>query len=79
MNHSLRYWLFVILLIIYFHSNLQAQTIFIDAGSTLDSSICTIIIGVVNFIATFIATLLIDRLGRKVCHREFHLQLMSKF
>lgn len=43
-----------------------AEQIFIDAGSTLDSGICAILIGVVNFIATFIATLLIDRLGRKV-------------
>lgn len=40
--------------------------IFEEAGSTIDSNVCTIIVGVVNFIATFIATLLIDRLGRKV-------------
>lgn len=40
--------------------------IFKDAGSTIDGNICTIIVGVVNFIATFIATVLIDRLGRKV-------------
>lgn len=41
-------------------------SIFQDAGSTIDGNICTIIVGVVNFMATFIATVLIDRLGRKV-------------
>jgi facilitated trehalose transporter len=40
--------------------------IFKDAGSTIDGFLCTIIVGVVNFIATFIATILIDRLGRKI-------------
>lgn len=40
--------------------------IFKDAGSTIDENLCTIIVGVVNFIATFIATVLIDRLGRKI-------------
>lgn len=43
-----------------------AEKIFIDAGSTIEESICVIIIGVVNFVATFIATILIDRLGRKI-------------
>lgn len=41
-------------------------SIFRDAGSTIDESLCTIIVGVVNFIAVFIATVLIDRLGRKI-------------
>lgn len=40
--------------------------IFEDTGSDIDSSIQTIIVGVVNFASTFIATILIDRLGRKV-------------
>lgn len=40
--------------------------IFEMAGSTIDKNLSTIIIGVVNFISTFIATVLIDRLGRKV-------------
>uniref|UniRef100_A0A182Q863 Facilitated trehalose transporter Tret1 n=1 Tax=Anopheles farauti TaxID=69004 RepID=A0A182Q863_9DIPT len=41
-------------------------SIFQSAGSTIDEKLCTIIVGVVNFIATFIATVLIDRLGRKI-------------
>lgn len=40
--------------------------IFKDAGSTIDENLCTIIVGIVNFIAVFIATILIDRLGRKI-------------
>lgn len=40
--------------------------IFKEAGSTLDESICTTIVGVVNFVSTFIAAVLIDRLGRKI-------------
>ncbi|XP_026842496.1 facilitated trehalose transporter Tret1 isoform X1 [Drosophila persimilis] len=41
-------------------------SIFKDAGSTIDGNLCTIIVGIVNFMATFIATLLIDRAGRKI-------------
>ncbi|XP_063701895.1 facilitated trehalose transporter Tret1-like isoform X2 [Culicoides brevitarsis] len=41
-------------------------SIFKSAGSTIDESLCTIIVGIVNFIAVFIATVLIDRLGRKI-------------
>ncbi|KAG5676724.1 hypothetical protein PVAND_006536 [Polypedilum vanderplanki] len=41
-------------------------SIFKDAGSTIDENLCTIIVGVVNFGATFFATVLIDRLGRKI-------------
>ncbi|XP_029672765.1 facilitated trehalose transporter Tret1-like isoform X2 [Formica exsecta] len=40
--------------------------IFQDAGSTIDENVSTIIIGLVNFIATFVAAVVIDRLGRKV-------------
>lgn len=42
-----------------------AQSIFKESGSSMNDSEGTIIIGCVNFIATFVATLLIDRLGRK--------------
>uniref|UniRef100_A0A1B6E2N3 Major facilitator superfamily (MFS) profile domain-containing protein n=1 Tax=Clastoptera arizonana TaxID=38151 RepID=A0A1B6E2N3_9HEMI len=40
--------------------------IFQDAGSTIDENLCTIIVGIVNLASTFIATMLIDRLGRKI-------------
>ncbi|XP_050524306.1 facilitated trehalose transporter Tret1-like isoform X2 [Daktulosphaira vitifoliae] len=40
--------------------------IFKEAGSSIDENLCTIIVGIVNFIATFIATALIDKLGRKI-------------
>ncbi|XP_021940958.1 facilitated trehalose transporter Tret1-like isoform X2 [Zootermopsis nevadensis] len=40
--------------------------IFEAAGSTLDGNTSTIIVGVVNFGSTFLATMLIDRFGRKV-------------
>ncbi|XP_076261729.1 facilitated trehalose transporter Tret1-like isoform X1 [Rhynchophorus ferrugineus] len=40
--------------------------IFQESGSTLNESICTTIVGVVNFVSTFIAALLIDKLGRKI-------------
>lgn len=45
-----------------------AEVIFIYAGSTIETSISVIIIGIVNFVAVFLATVLIDRLGRKVTH-----------
>lgn len=48
-----------------------AEKIFIAAGSTLEGSLCAIIVGIVNFFATFVATVLIDRLGRKVCSFGF--------
>lgn len=41
-------------------------TIFKMSGSSVDGNLSTIIVGVVNFISTFIATALIDRAGRKV-------------
>lgn len=43
-----------------------AASIFQMSGSSVDENLASIIIGVVNFISTFIATMLIDRLGRKV-------------
>ncbi|XP_011861733.1 PREDICTED: facilitated trehalose transporter Tret1-like isoform X2 [Vollenhovia emeryi] len=40
--------------------------IFQDAGSTIDENLSTIIIGIVNFISTFVAAAVIDKLGRKM-------------
>lgn len=45
-------------------------TIFKDAGSGIDENLSSLLIGVVNFIATFLATIVIDRFGRKVSKRE---------
>lgn len=41
-------------------------TIFKLAKTSIDEYYCTIILGVVNFCSTFIASLVIDRLGRKI-------------
>lgn len=41
-------------------------TIFKVSGSSVNESVSTTIVGVVNFVSTFIAAILIDRLGRKV-------------
>ncbi|XP_022183985.1 facilitated trehalose transporter Tret1 isoform X2 [Nilaparvata lugens] len=41
-------------------------SIFKDAGSTIDENLSTIIVGIVNMGSTFVATMLIDRLGRKI-------------
>ncbi|XP_063616758.1 facilitated trehalose transporter Tret1-like [Cydia splendana] len=43
-----------------------ASDIFKKSGSTIDKNLASIIIGIVNFISTFIATAIIDRLGRKM-------------
>lgn len=40
--------------------------IFTESGSNLNESVSTTIVGVVNFVSTFIAAALIDKLGRKV-------------
>lgn len=57
--------------------------IFQEAGSTIDGNLCTIIVGIVNFIATFMATVLIDRLGRKVSRNSiiffFHFSTLFFF
>lgn len=47
-----------------------AVEIFKGSGSTLNSNVSSMLIAVVNFAATFIATLLIDRFGRKVRFSE---------
>lgn len=41
-------------------------TIFKLAYTSIDENYCTIILGAVNFMSTFIATLVIDKLGRKI-------------
>jgi facilitated trehalose transporter len=41
-------------------------SIFRMSGSSVDENLSTIIVGIVNFMSTFIATALIDRAGRKV-------------
>ncbi|KAM3967504.1 trehalose transporter BmTRET1 [Aphomia sociella] len=43
-----------------------AESIFQMSGSSIDKNLSSIIIGLVNFVSTFIATALIDRLGRKI-------------
>lgn len=43
-----------------------AASIFKMAGSSVDENLASIIIGIVNFVSTFLATVLIDRLGRKI-------------
>nr|ARI45056.1 trehalose transporter [Leptinotarsa decemlineata] len=40
--------------------------IFKESVSSLDENVCTVIVGVVNFVSTFVATILIDKLGRKI-------------
>ncbi|KAH7952261.1 solute carrier family 2, facilitated glucose transporter member 8 isoform X2 [Rhipicephalus sanguineus] len=45
---------------------LYTQDIFESAGSTIESTDCTIIVGVVQVASGFLATLAIDRLGRKI-------------
>lgn len=41
-------------------------SIFKMSGSTINNYLSTIIVGVVNLISTFLANVLIDRLGRKI-------------
>lgn len=43
-----------------------ASSIFADSGSTISPGLCTIIVGVVQVIATYISTLLMDRAGRRL-------------
>ena len=40
--------------------------IFNDAGSSLSSSVCTIIVGMLQLISTYITSIIIDRSGRRI-------------
>lgn len=40
--------------------------IFNDAGSSLSSSVCTIIVGILQLISTYIPSLIVDRVGRRI-------------
>lgn len=44
----------------------NTSQIFDSAGATLDAAISTIIIGVIQVIATFISSLVVDKLGRRI-------------
>ncbi|KAJ8716334.1 hypothetical protein PYW08_013619 [Mythimna loreyi] len=44
----------------------NASQIFEDAGATIPPTIATIIIGVIQVIATFISSLVVDKLGRRI-------------
>ena len=43
-----------------------ATDIFVDAGSSIESDVATIIVGVVQVLSTFASVALVDRLGRKI-------------
>ena len=40
--------------------------IFASAGTGIDESLATIIVGVMQVVATFVASLVVDRLGRRI-------------
>ncbi|CAH0584046.1 unnamed protein product [Chrysodeixis includens] len=44
----------------------NASQIFADAGATIPSTISTIIIGVIQVVATFVSSLVVDKLGRRI-------------
>ncbi|GLH04114.1 Facilitated trehalose transporter Tret1 [Gryllus bimaculatus] len=43
-----------------------AAKIFEQAGSSMEANTCTVIVGVVQVVATFISTQIVDRLGRRI-------------
>lgn len=46
--------------------NIKCNMLFQSAGSTLEASTATIIVGVIQTIATFFSTLFVDRIGRRI-------------
>jgi len=40
--------------------------IFNDAGTTLSSSVCTIIVGILQLLSTYVPSLIVDRTGRRI-------------
>lgn len=42
------------------------NSIFESAGSTLDPAICSIIVGIVQVVMTFVSAVLIEKAGRKI-------------
>lgn len=42
------------------------ESIFVSAGSTMDASVCSIIVGIVQVLMTFVSAVLIERAGRRV-------------
>lgn len=43
-----------------------AAKIFKDAGSSISSEVCTIIVGVMQCVAVFVSTMIVDKLGRRI-------------
>jgi SP family facilitated glucose transporter-like MFS transporter 8 len=49
-----------------FNTYVMYSVLFQSAGSTLEPSTATIIVGVIQAVATFVSTLVVDRLGRRI-------------
>jgi hypothetical protein len=49
-----------------FVMSMYSATIFKDAGSSLSPDMSTIIVGFILLIGSYVATMLIDRMGRKL-------------
>ncbi|KAJ0178513.1 hypothetical protein K1T71_006336 [Dendrolimus kikuchii] len=44
----------------------NSSSIFSDAGAAMDAAVSTIIIGVIQVVATFVSSLVVDKLGRRI-------------
>jgi MFS family permease len=58
-----------------FVMSMYSATIFKDAGSSLSPDMSTIIVGFILLIGSYVATMLIDRMGRKVKKKSYILLL----